>query len=401
MYLILILIGLSPGDMWFEACKSTEWANEYNYQLQAKNSESAYSGLLPDPILQFSFAGAPIETRNGPVTSSLRIQQKIPWPGFLTSSQNEAETAYLLVEETTNSLLLSKRTEIAVAWAEVYRHQQRIRILEQKATFLASLLASMSDYSTLPGIEQSVLFDLRIKSEMANQQPVSEGRLLEVSALELAAQTGIPINCKLSIPEYEWFIEIALGNSVNSPELQLAFASLQKSEAELARINSSIFPDFLLGVSYSFINEPEMLTGAIEPGKDSWMVSLGMNLPIGYSGNNYRTQQAKFKVMQAEAHYIQLELEVEAELLHQETLVVNTYDELQILNRMRPLSESSLQVASASWIAGRGSYSTLTTVLQSNLNLKLEIIEKEALLVSSTAKWLELAGAITIEGEFL
>ncbi len=401
MYLILFLIGLSPGDMWLQACESTEWANEYNYRVQAQYSEISYSGLLPDPVLLFSFSGAPIETRNGPVTSSLGIQQKIPWPGFLTSSQNEAEAAYLLVEEITNSLLLSKRTEIALAWVDAYRHQQRIRILEKRASFLSSMLTSVSAYSTHLRIEQSALIDLMIKSELANQQSVSEERLLEVATLELTTQTGIPMNCELSIPESEWFIETALNKSVNSPELQLAFASLQRTKAELARVNASTFPDFLLGVSYSFIDEPEMLTGAIEPGKDSWMVSLGMNLPIGYSGDNYRIQKAKFQVMQAEAHYIQLELEVEAELLHQEALLLNTSDELQILNRMLPLSESSLLAASTSWVAGRGSYSTLTTVLQNNLDLELEIVEKEALLVGSTAKWLELAGAVTNEGDFL
>ena len=401
MYLILILIGLSPGDMWFEACESTEWANEYNYQLQAQYLEISYSGLLPDPIMQFSFAGAPVETRNGPITHSLGIQQKIPWPGLLTASQNEAEAGYLLVEELNNSLLLSKRTEIAVAWAEVYRHQQRIRILEKRALFLSSMLTSVSAYSTLPLIEQSALVDLRIKSALANQQPFSEERLLEVSLLELAAQTGRSSNYLLSIPEIEWFIEAALSKSINSPELQVAFASLQGTKAELARVNASTFPNFLLGVSYSFVDEPDMLTAAIEPGKDSWMVSLGMNLPIGYSGNNYKIQKAEFQVMQAEAHYIQLELEVEAELLRQETLTINTYDELQILNRMLPLSESAMQAASASWVAGIGSYSTLTTVLQNNLDLELEIVEKEALLVGSTAKWLELAGAVTNEGDFL
>lgn len=403
MFLLLFLVALSPGEMWLEASESANWSDEYNYMVMSEHSRLSFSGLLPDPILQFSFAGSPVETRNGPIVRSINFKQQIPWPWLLSSSRNEAEAAYILLEEITNSLILSKRTEIATAWAEVYSRQERIKILEQRATFLTSLLASVSGNSNLLQGEQSVLIDLRIISELANQRPISEQRLFDVSVLALVTQTSIPsdYDFALTIPESEWFTEIALNRTINSPELQVAYASVQRAKAELVRVKAASYPDFTLAASYSFINEPEMLTSASEPGQDSWMLSLGMNLPIGYSGDDYRIQEAEFQVMQTEAHYTQLELEVEAELLQQRVLVINTHDELQIFYQMLPLSESALQAASTSWVAGRGSYSTLTTVLQNHLDIQLAVIEKEALLISSTAKWLELAGAVTNEGEFL
>jgi len=88
-------------------------------------------------------------------------------------------------------------------------------------------------------------------------------------------------------------------------------------------------------------------------------------------------------------------------LLSEASTVDNNTDELILLLELLPVSESTMVSASRAWLSGRGTYGTLISTIQSNLEMQMTIVEKEALLISSTAAWLELAGAVTDEGEFL
>ena len=95
MILLLLLIGTGPGAMWLDALSEAPWADEYALGLSGSQTAIAYAGALPNPVLQFSIAGSPVETRNGPVLGSIAFQQKIPWPGLLSASSDLAETSFL------------------------------------------------------------------------------------------------------------------------------------------------------------------------------------------------------------------------------------------------------------------------------------------------------------------
>ncbi len=401
MILLLLLMGTGPGSMWLDALSEASWADEYALGLSGSQAAASYAGLLPNPVFQFSIAGSQLETRNGPVLGSIGFQQKIPWPGLLSASRDVAETYISVAEAKREMQDLHMRTLIAQAWAEVYRTGERQRIYQETAVLMGSLLASATGVSSSLLMEQSALADLRVRTAMAEQKPLLEENLFQASLGELEALTGITVPRMYTVPSPEWFSGRIANADVNSPLLAIALASVVSSEAGLSREKALSMPDFLVGVSYSPIGYPEIEGGAVSPGRDSWMVSAGITLPIGYSGDGARIQEAEYALAGARAHLLQKQGEIQAALTSRRIQAENTVEELILLSEMLPLSESAVLSASQSWVSGRGSYGTLISALQNNLAIQMTIVEKEALLVSTTAGWLELAGAVTDEGEFL
>ncbi len=399
--ILLILICSSPGTLWLEARAESNWSNEYEFQLQGSQAAVSSFGTLPDPMLQFSFAGSPVETRNGPLLGSIGLQQKIPWPGLLSSSERKAELEYAVAEERKYLLDLRMRTAISLFWAEAYKREQREILSTTRAVYLTSLLESAIGSSRAMALEQSALADLRVRSALSTQKPFLEHNLF-VSALgELDALAGTGTIDPDGLPSIDWFIERISSAAVDPPSLRIARSSVEVAEAELSRMNSLGMPDFTVGGSYSPVGSAEGFPGAETSGRDSWMISLGMTVPLGYSGNSERIKSAEFYLAAAREHYLQLDREAQAELNSLAALIQNSADELGLLSEMLPVAESALSSASQSWVSGRGSYSTLVSTMENSLDIQMNIVDKEALLVITTARWLELAGAITEEGEFL
>lgn len=401
--ILLILICSSPGTLWLDARAESNWANEYAFQLQGSQVAVSSFGTLPDPMLQFSFAGSPVETRNGPLLGSIGLQQKIPWPGLLSSSERKAELDYSVAEEMKYLLDLQMRTGISLVWAEAYKRQQREILSTTRAVYLVSLLESAIGASPTMALEQSALADLRVRTALSTQKPFLEHNLF-VSALgELDALTGTGTGAIdfEGLPSKDWFLERISLAAVDPPSLRIARGAVEVAEAELSRMNSLGMPDFTVGGSYSPVGSAEGFPGAETSGRDSWMISLGMTVPLGYSGNSERIESAEFYLAAAREHYLQLDREAQAELNSLAALIQNCADELGLLSEMLPVAESALSSASQSWVSGRGSYSTLVSTLENSLDIQMNIVDKEALLVITTARWLELAGAITEEGEFL
>lgn len=401
MILLLFLISAGPGSMWLDALSEAPWADEYALGLSASQASVSYTGMLPNPVLQFSLAGSQLETRNGPVLGSIGFQQKIPWPGLLSASRDVAEASFSVAEANREMQELHMRTLIAQAWADVYRTGERQRISQETAVLMGSLLASATGASSSLAMEQSALADLRVRTAIAEQKPLLEENLFQVSLGELEALTGITVPRMYTVPSPEWFTDRIASADVNSPLLAAAFASVVSSEAGLSRAKALRMPDFVAGVSYSPIGNPEIEGGAVSPGRDSWMVSAGITLPLGYSGDGARIQEAEYALAGARAHLLQKQGEIQAALTSRRIQAENIVEELILLSEVLPLSESAVLSASQSWVSGRGSYGTLISALQNNLAIQMTIVEKEALLVSTTAGWLELAGAVTDEGEFL
>ncbi len=400
--ILLILICYGPGGLWLDASSQTHWSEEHSFQLQEEQAMVSSYGVLPNPLLQLSYSGSPIETRNGPLLGSIGLQQRIPWPGLLSSSERKANAKLAVAEDEIFHLGLQMRTSISKGWAEVYKREQLGLLAVERAEYLASLLVSAAGSSSTLAMEHSALVDLRIRVALSEQRPLIEHNLLVAAHGELQALTGTSFAVVDELPPVEWFLEKIASTSAEPYALRIALGSVALAEAELSRIKSAGMPDFTVGASYTAIGIPKNYSGAVsDEGRDSWTVSLGISLPLGYSGDEATRQAAEFHLAQTMAHYSRLEEEITAELDAKATILVNCVYELDLLFELLPLSESAVLSASQAWIAGGGSYSTLVSTLENNLEIHKTIIEKEALLVVSAAEWLELAGADTDEGDFL
>jgi len=334
---IVMLVGSGPGTVWLEALSESQWRLEYDLAVSAREVSVNYSGLLPDPLLQVSIAGSPVETRNGPVYGTIGFQQKIPWPGLLHSSRSRAEAALSVTEADTERFRLQKRTQIATLWAEVYRRAERERITRENAVYVSSLLESA--FGSSPGLflEQSALADLRIKAALAQQQPALEERFFKASLEKLEAYSGITISEFSSVPPPDWFRDRVANAEGNPPLLASAVAAVRVAEVDLSAAIAQRMPDFTIGGSYSPVGFPEVEGGAVSPGRDSWMISAGISLPLRYSGNDARTQEAEYALAESRAHLQQLRREISAELALRKVTVTP------------PTNQSFTQLALPAW----------------------------------------------------
>ncbi|MCP4646681.1 MAG: TolC family protein, partial [bacterium] len=349
--LLLILICIAPGELWLDALVESHWAVRNTLQLSSDQISISLSGVLPDPMLQLSLAGSPVETRNGPILGSIGFQQKIPWPGLLSASRNRAAAGYLYAQEMKLQTDLVMRTAVTQFWTEVYRLQRREVVLAERATYLSSLLASAAGASSTFTVEHSALADLRIRVALANQKPLLERNSLIAACAGLNSVTGSNTELADELPPLSWFNERISAAVVCPPALRVASASIESAAAELSRTEALFMPDFTIGGTYSLVGYPQIAAGAVSPGSDSWMVSLGISLPFGYAGDRTRINAAELALAAAREHHIQMKAEIDAELHLYAVSVQNSVDELNLLYQLLPVSEAAVFSTSGAWIA--------------------------------------------------
>lgn len=399
--ILLVLIALAPGDVWLRSMESSDWFRALEYEDLAGETNVSSAGLVPPPVFFGTFAPSPIETRNGPVNGTAGISQMIPWPGYLGAVRESA-----VLTDSSSSIqrrirAFERRTAIAGLWAESYRRAALAEIASEREALLSSLEMSAEASASALLSRSSSLADLRIKSELAALDSDAETALYEAMLNQLEAVAGIPVAELDDPPSADWFERRIFEAETNPPSLNAAELAVEKAEAALQIARADRMPDITAGLSYSFVGEPEVPGGAVEAGKDSWMLSLGLSLPVGYSGFSDRQRSAEYLVLSSASSMEAVQAEVNARLETLEVTIGNLAEEVKLLEEMVPLAETASRSAAAEWISGRGSYSSLLASLQTELDIKKRIIDRNAQLITSTAMWLEIAGAETEEGEFL
>ena len=290
---------------------------------------------------------------------------------------------------------------IAGLWADSYRVAGLARIAGEHKNLLASLqISAGSSVSSLMS-RSSSLADLRIKMELAALDFENQTNLVGVSMNRLEAFAGVSVPSLGELPETRWFTSRIDGAETDPPSIASAELRVAAAQAGIRVAAEDRMPDITAGFTYSFVGDPEIEGGAVEPGRDSWMISMGIGLPLGYSGFSERQNAADYRLLSAEAERESVQAETDSRLEILAVTIGNLASEVELLEEMVLLAEAATRSAAAEWISGRGSYSSLVTSLQTELDIKNKIVDRTAQLITSTALWLEIAGAETEEGDFI
>ncbi len=90
---LLIMIGWASGQAGLNAQTSLDTLIEralhrapsiqyFKEKVAQENARSAVEGALPNPVLQFQYLPAPVETREGPQHLRISVMQSLGWPGL-------------------------------------------------------------------------------------------------------------------------------------------------------------------------------------------------------------------------------------------------------------------------------------------------------------------------------
>jgi len=328
-----------------------EWEASLQVIPQAKS--------LPDPMLNYSYFGQSVETRLGPQKNKFSLSQKFPFFGKLSIRGKIARKGASVLEEQymavkLNIVLKVKNTFFSLFWLD-----RAIRIAQEEKEVLERLTKiAEKKYETGEANQQDVL-----KAQLEISKVLDKILILNQRRRAITAELNALLNRRpdsfvgeveeFEVPElrfeleklYEWAREMR-------PELRKAQHFIEKNEESLKLAKKNYFPDFRL--MFDYIDIGGGTTTNIKDGRNSWMASVGINIPIwrkrlhaaeAEAATKLKASQDSYKNVQNETLSRVNELFFEVETVSEQ---VNLYK-----YSLLPLAEQSLKASEVGYLTGK------------------------------------------------
>jgi outer membrane protein TolC len=396
-----------PGELWHMALDGSNELAASGLAVESASGVLEASGRLPDPSLRIGWAPGPLETRNGPVDFTATLVQRIPWPGVLAGSREQAAYGLLVSELEDLAARLRLRTRITGIWAEIYVARAAVELKEDELERLEYLsgIADVRYRAGQTGLRSLLLLENRIS--MVRTGLEGQEILLDALGHELSSALGTdpgPLEWPDSIPGPDYFRK-GIADSVgilDTPAVLLSSArsGYGRAGAEMAR--ADMFPDLEVGVTWSSVGEPSIEAGAVEPGHDALMLFAGMSLPLGYSGSGERASSSG---LSAEAlRYMQLQ--AVSDQAARRRSIAGRIESLLLLCEsyeatVLPNLEAICDLATADWVSGGAGLDEVIDSIQELEEARLDVRKAWSGIVAAYAELIELDGRDTGKGEFL
>ena len=359
---------------------------------------------LPDPMLSYSYFGQSIETRLGPQRNKVSISQKFPYFGKLSIKGEIAHKSALVLEERYNAVKLNIVLKVRNAFFSLFWFDRAIRISQEEKEVLQRLarIAEIK-YETGKVNQQDVLkAQLEISKVLDKILNLNQGR--KAITAELNSLLNRPPGSYLGeveefkLPDlkvgleklYEWAKEMR-------PEMRQAQRFIEKNEESLKLAKKNYFPDFK--IMFDYIDIRGGTTTNPEDGRNSWMASIGINLPIWRKKLRASEAEAAIKVEASRKSYKDVENET-LSLVNELFFEVKTASEEINLYKysLMPQAEQSLKASEIGYLTGKVDFLNLLDAERMVLLIKIGYFKTIADLGKSLAQLERVVGKdITIE----
>lgn len=373
-------------------------------QKQMQLEEVDQVGVLPDPMVSYSWFGENVETRVGPQEQKFGIQQKIPWLGKLSDQKElkrkKAEITESMISGTKATLIYKMRN----TWAQIqYMHLYKgvidsTIILYQRwsKTLLSDYKAGKTSYSRVLKMESEI--------EILEDEKNTVQRILKdqnQTLKELTNEDGFD-----EIQEEVSFLTIALqeGNELLPESFESNF-NLRKAKAQKLfwkqkkqLSQNGYLPDFTVGLGYIQTGEAQ---GMPESGKDPWLINVGMTLPISFGKTSAQIRESGLGVKKAHSFekeqdlFLNKNAEVALNQLKESIRKRELY-EGSLLKRL----EQSISVLESQYQAGNQNFMQLLDDYRQRLILKKKVYMTISKEFQAKAKILWLLGDESTEFAF-
>ncbi len=254
-----------------------EWQAALQRVLQVKS--------LPDPILSYSHFGQSVETRLGPQRNKISVSQMFPFFGKLSIKGEVARSQAWILEAQYRAVKADVILKVKQTFFSLYWFDKALKISQEEKEVLQRLAGvAQKKYETGQATQQDVLkAQLEISKVLDKILSLKQGRkavAAEMNALlnrpteasvEIIEEVGVP-GIQFELPElYEWAKE-------NRPELIKVRRLIEKNEKSLKLAKKNYYPDF--HVMFDYIDIGSGTTTSPEDGRNAWMGSIGINIPL-------------------------------------------------------------------------------------------------------------------------
>lgn len=315
------------GDLEFEASKGLDHYLTYAalnnpglkaafYKWNAELKKISEVSALPNPMFTYGYFIEKVETRVGPQNQRFALRQSFPWFGTLGNKGDIAWAASQSAYEVFRSARLKLYYDVKTAYYDYYFLGRQIRITQDNSdllTFWESVARTRYKTGTVnhADVIRAQVELGKIEDELAtlrDKQTVLQARLRAALNLPDSVAIAPPDSIETSemtIPRDSVTRWIVAGN----PNLKALSYRIAREESSISLARKAWLPGFSVGVDY-IQTGPALNPDMAESGKDPWMVSASVDLPIWFGKNKARVESAQARKLAAENQRDQTENEL-------------------------------------------------------------------------------------------
>ncbi len=353
-------------------------AQRAKWEAVAAAARAAYR--WPDPVLSYSYAPRPVETKLGALSHAISVTQRIPWLSKPRTDQARERARAQVEAARYKALGLATQRRVARPYWTRWRIRQQRSLLEAQLKALDALMSGALSAVAIGQTKAATLSEIalwRVRLEERHDALMDEE--FSASAQLDGALGGAKIEIKaprdaaLTVTSLKALLEQA----AQHPRLQVAQAQLLTRGVELERAQLAKRPDLLVAAKWSIIDEAE--GGPPEAGRDALSISAGLTLPLWSEAISSGIEAAEAKQRSAEA-------DLEAERLALSTEISATYAQLnrvarrvhRIKHTLLPQAKSHLKMLSGHFETGHLNLEALLRATLDTLDIEVALIEARA-----------------------
>lgn len=407
-----VVVTLAPSDKAPPSSAATledlvGFASAHHPRLQADHarwraqaSQAKAVGRWSDPMVGYTFAPLPIETRLGPNRHTFAASQKVPWPTRTRANQVVASSQADALAHDYDAHYLSMRLDIELLYWSLYALVRESEVLARELELLDALeagLTSRVETGAKPASELARVGLLRVRlSDRLASLEAREGALEAKlgAAMGLASPHRVTFSGDVT-PTSRWLdsldLEATLAKTPTPPHLRALEERIetQHRRREIAELDR--MPNFEVGAQWSLIAEGDAM--AEERGRDAVMLRVGVSVPIWEAATAAKIDASDARVVQAEATY---EAARQRWLSSARATFSNAQDadrRVELLeNTLLAQAQATFEMVRGDYEAERAEFGALLRSVQDIHELEIELIRARVQREREYAKWRALLG---------
>jgi cobalt-zinc-cadmium efflux system outer membrane protein len=275
------------------------------YQWQAAMKRAGYVGAMPDPVVAYSYFIESVETRVGPQIQRVALKQAFPWFGTLGARKDVAWESANAAYHRLQSEMLELFYRVKNAYCEYYYLGREISVTRENLQLL-EFWESIARAKYRVGLQQhpDVIKAQLELGKLEDQLLTLEDRADPAAArlraiMGLAGDVALPLPDSLHVVEVPVELDSVLAWSLaNNPDLKTFESMIERERAAKSLASKATLPSFQLAVDYIDVGSA-IVPNIPDSGKDTWMATVQLNVPIWFGANKARKQEAEAQLIRA------------------------------------------------------------------------------------------------------
>lgn len=372
---------------------------------RAQVEQTRAVGRWADPMVGYTFAPLPIETRLGPNRHTLAASQKIPWPTRSRADQSVASSQADALAHDYDARYLSTRLGIELLYWSLYAIEREQGVLRRELALLDSLEAGLSarvEVGAKPASELSRVGLLRVRlsdrlASLAAREAELNAKLGEAMGLATPHDAVFQGDLKPMSPLPRLGdLEAMLAKTPTPPHLRALKerVTTRRKQRELAELDR--MPNFEVGAQWSLIDEGEAM--AQGRGRDAVMLRVGVSVPIWEGATAAKIDASDARIVQAEATHEAARQSWLASLRATLTRAQDANRRVQLLEgTLLEQARATFEMVRGDYEAERAEFGALLRSVRDIHELEIDLIRARVQREREHARWRALLGRPVFE----